>query len=111
MAWEPVGQISGSGGSTTHIILNGSTTLNESHLNAMLEKTNTGNVTWTIPSQLGTAPDAILIVNAASSGNLTLSRASGVSLWTYGTNANLVIPPRRSALLIAATAASTWIRS
>ena len=102
----------GDGGSdTSHIILNGNLTLSDTHLNAMLEKTITGNVTWTLPAQLGTAPDAILIVNAASPGNLTLSRGSGVSLWTYGTNANLVVPARRSVLLIAATAASTWIRA
>ena len=101
----------GDGGETTHIILNGNNTLGEIHLNAMLEKTLNGAVTWAIPPQLGVAPDAILIVNGSASGSLTLSRGSGVSLWTYGTNANLVIPVRRSALLIAATAANTWIRA
>lgn len=101
----------GGGSGTTVIIVSSNLTLNNSHLNALLEKTSTAALTMTIPPNYGNPGDAIMFVNSGTSGNLTLARGTGVSLWTYGTNANLVIPQRRAALIVRATAANTWIRA
>lgn len=101
----------GGGGATTVIIVTSSITLDNSHLNALIEKTGNSSLTMTIPPSYGSAGDAIMFVNSAASGNLTLARGSGVALWTYGTNSNLTIPVRRAALLVRATANNTWIRA
>lgn len=103
----------GGGGSpvTAVIVISASATLDGSHLNAMLEKTGTTTLTMTLPASYGDPGEAILFVNNASSGNLVISRASGVSLWSYGTNANLPIPARRTVLLVKSTTANNWYRA
>lgn len=101
----------GSAPATTVIVVTTNLTLSGNHLNCMLEKTGTGALTMTLPPNYGNPGDAIMFMNSGTSGNLTISRGSGVALWTYGSNANLVIPQRRSALLVRATAANTWIRA
>lgn len=64
-------------------------------LNRVIKKTATGNYTYTIFNTLGANGDTITIVNAAGTGNITVT-GSGVNLYINGTlTSSYVIGPRR----------------
>lgn len=106
--WAMVsGSVSGDSGGSGVQTINSTTTLDSSHLNQQIEKTSSSSVTLTLPPSIGSAGDAILFVNN-STGNLVISRGSGVSLYRYGTNANVTIPAHRSMLIVRTTTTDVW---
>lgn len=108
VGWGAAG--GGSAGVPTVVNVNTSVTLSSTHVNTMCEKTNTGTTTLTMPATLGSVGDAILFVNN-STGTLNINRASGVTIMTYGSNANVSIPANRAALLVRTSTASKWVRA
>ena len=102
---------SGGGSGGTVVPVTASSTLSSTHINAMVENSNNASITLTLPASLGVAGDSIFIVNSGTSGDITIARAASVALWTYGTNADLVIPPNRAALIVLSSVANKWIRA
>lgn len=100
----------GGGGAPTVVLVNTAGTLGATHLNSMCEKTSADNTSLTLPPTYGTPGDAILFVNN-STGNLTITRGSGVTLMSYGSNTNLTIPANRAALLVRTSTANKWVRA
>lgn len=94
---------------TKHRVANGSGNLNAGlDLNGIIEKTDTSAVTYTIPSGLGAAGDIITIINSGSSGNITVARASGVSLYRNGTNANITVQPGNMVSIVRTATNNRW---
>lgn len=91
--------------------VNAVATLDETHVNAMCEKSAEGNITLTVPPDLGEPGDAIFFVNNAASGSLVIGRGAGVTILTYGSNANITIPANRAALIVRTTTDNKWIRA
>jgi len=98
----------GGGGSITPIPVTGNITLDATFLDQIAEKTVTGNLTVTLPPSLGTAGRIITLSNAAASGNWTISRGSGVALYRYQQNANIIIPARRMVSIYLSGTTDTW---
>lgn len=71
--------------------VNSTTTLNSDTLNGVVEKTNTGSYTYTIPSGLGSQGDAITIVASGSTGSVVINRGAGVQLFRNGVDANITL--------------------
>ena len=97
----------GSSGGSTPVTANSNATLDGTHVNQHVEKTSASVVTLTLPPGLGSAGDAILFVNN-SAANLVISRGSGVSLYRFGTNANVTLSARRSMLIVKTTTTDVW---
>lgn len=100
----------GAGGPFTVVNLTGTRTLTAGDLNAMVEKSVTGSFSVTVPAGLGEPGDAILFVNNSTSGNVTIARGSGVTIYSYGSNANIVFGSRRSVLIVRTTSNNVWVR-
>ena len=90
-------------------VANTTTTLGGIHLNGMVEKTDTAARTYTLPSGLGEPGDAITLLNSAGTGNITLSRGSGVALYVGGVNADVTIPPYSMITIVRSSTANRWI--
>lgn len=93
---------------TKHVVVTGSGNFTAAQLNGIVEKTNTSALTWTIPTGLGTAGDMITVSNQGSSGNITISRASGVSLYRNGSNANITVAPGSSVTIFRTSTSNRW---
>lgn len=91
------------------ITRNAATTLAASHLNGVVEKSNTTAYIYTIPTGLGSQGDAITFVNSGTGGNLTISRATGVTLFRNGTNANIVVGPGSMVTIYRSATTNRWI--
>lgn len=92
-----------------HRTANGSGNLNaDLDLNGIIEKTNTAAVTYTIPSGFGSPGDIVTVINSGSSGAITIARASGVSLYRNGTNANIVVQPGQMISIVRTATNNRW---
>lgn len=91
------------------ITRNAGTTLAASHLNGVVEKSNNTAYIYTIPTGLGSQGDAITFVNSGTGGNLTISRATNVSLYRNGTNANIVVSPGSMITIYRSATNNRWI--
>lgn len=88
---------------------NGTITLASSDVNRIVEKSNNSSYTYTIPSGHGSHGDIITFVNSGTSGNLTINRASGVSLYRNGTNANITVGPGSTVTIYRSATSNRWI--
>lgn len=88
---------------------NAATTLNTSHLNGAVEKSNNSSYSYTIASGLGTQGDAITIVNSGTAGNITITRAAGVALYRNGVDANITVGPGSIVTIYRSATANRWI--
>lgn len=89
-------------------IANAATTLSATHLNAVIEKSDTAAYTYTLPSGLGSNGDAITIVNSGSSGTLTITR-SGTGLFKDGVDGDIVLEPSSMVTIYRAATTDKWI--
>lgn len=107
--WTLVGArtVASGDSSNTPVTVNTNTTLGGSHVNQVVEKTSGSSVTWTFPPSFGASGDAVLCVNN-SDANLVIARGSGVSIYRYGSNGDVTIPPRRSVLFVKTTTTDVW---
>lgn len=88
---------------------NGTITLSSNDVNRIVEKSNNSSYTYTIPSGHGSHGDIITFVNSGTSGNLTINRASGVSLYRNGTNANITVGPGSTVTIYRSATSNRWI--
>lgn len=88
---------------------NGTITLASSDVNRIVEKSNNSSYTYTIPSGHGSHGDIITFVNSGTSGNLTINRATGVTLYRNGTNANITVGPGSTVTIYRSATANRWI--
>jgi len=88
---------------------NGTITLNSNDVNRIVEKSNNSSYTYTIPSGHGSHGDIITFVNSGTSGNLTINRASGVSLYRNGTNANISVGPGSTVTVYRSATSNRWV--
>lgn len=82
--------------------------IHEGYLNYINEKTNTSNLTLTIPPSFGTFGDITTFSNQGSSGTITIARGSGVSLYKDGVNANIVVQPGHSVTIYRTGTSNRW---
>ena len=88
---------------------NAATTLSATHLNGVVEKSNTTAYTYTIAPSLGAQGDAITIVNSGTAGNITLARGTGVALYRNGVDGNLTVAPGTMVTIYRSATANRWI--
>lgn len=88
---------------------NADTTLSAGNLNGVIEKSNTTAYTYTLAASLGTQGDAITVLNSGTTGSVTISRASGVSLFQSGTNKNVDVAPGSMVTIIRTATANKWV--
>lgn len=74
-------------------------------------KTSTSGITFTLNNSVFSAGDIFMVSNFATSGNLTISRGSGVTLYYAGStsNANRTIFPRGIAIIYMESASVGYI--
>lgn len=88
---------------------NTSRNLATADLNGVIEKTNTGSYTYTIPNSLGTHGDTLTIINSGTSGTITVARGTSVALYRNGTNANTTVGPGSTLTIYRSSTANRWI--
>lgn len=88
---------------------NATTTLGSTHLNKVVEKSNTTAYTYTIAPGLGVQGDVITIINSGTAGDVTVARGSGVALYRNGTDANLTVSPGSMVTLYRTATSDRWI--
>lgn len=90
-------------------IANAATTLSATHLNGVIEKSDTSAYTYTIAPSLGAHGDSITIVNSGTAGNITLARGAGVALYQNGVDADITIGPGSMLKIYRSATADRWI--
>lgn len=90
------------------VVLNNTQNLDSSHLNKVVEKSNTSNYTYTIPSGLGAHGDCITILNGNNSGTITIARGGGVSLYRNGLDANITVNPGNMVTIMRTSSSDRW---
>jgi len=93
---------------TLHTVRNSSGNLSSSHLNSVVEKSNNSSYTYTLTSSLGSAGDIITFINAGTGGNMTISTASGTSLWQNGSSGNITVSPGSMLSIVKTNASGRW---
>lgn len=90
------------------VVLNNTQNLDSSHLNKVVEKSNTSNYTYTIPSGLGAHGDCITILNGNNTGTITIARGGGVSLYRNGLDANITVNPGNMVTIMRTSNTDRW---
>lgn len=90
-------------------VANAATTLSATHLNGVIEKSDTSAYTYTIAPSLGAHGDSITIVNSGTAGNITLARGAGVALYQNGVDADITIGPGSMLKIYRSATADRWI--
>lgn len=106
------GAVSDAGGNVRKMVVNvanASGPFMSSQLNEVVEKTDGGAYSWTIPSGLGSHGDAITVVNSQGAGNITVVRGSGVELYRNGVNADIVVVPGSMVTIYRSGISNRWI--
>lgn len=107
--WIDLGATGGGSSSMEAITVTGNITLDATALNACVEKNVSGSYTATLPAGLGSRMDAITFLNSSTSGNLTIGRDTGVTLYRSTSNANIAITPGTMVTIILSATVDKWI--
>lgn len=89
-------------------VASGSGNFSVTDLNSCVEKTVTTALAWTIMPSWGVHGDMVTISNQGTSGNITVTRGSGVSLYRNGVNADVIVAPGSVLTIMKASAANRW---
>lgn len=89
-------------------IANATTTLSTTHINGVIEKSNTTAYTYTLPTSLGSNGDVITIINSGTAGDITVTR-SGTALYKNGLDADVVVTPGSIVNIYRSATADRWI--
>lgn len=89
-------------------IANATTTLTTTHINGVVEKSNTTAYTYTLPAGLGTNGDAITIINSGTAGDITVTR-NGTALYKSGLNADVIVTPGSIVNIYRSATTDRWI--
>lgn len=95
--------------STNAVTANATTTLGTTHLNVVVEKTNTTAYTYTLAAGLGVRGDCITVVNSGTTGDITISRDTGVALYQGGVDGNVTVGPCSMVTLYRSNTSNRWI--
>lgn len=91
------------------VTANAATTLDATHINKVVEKTNGTAYTYTISASLGAQGDVITIINSGTTGDITVARGTGVALYRGTTDQNITVAPGTMATLYRTGTANRWM--
>ena len=101
-AWAQVGQ-------PEVVTVTANTTLSATHLNKVVEVTVAGPITITIPSGLGARGGMITVVHSHNTGNVSITRGSGVAIYRYSSDGNQTITRTGMMTFYRTSATNTWL--
>jgi hypothetical protein len=91
------------------VTANATTTLDSTHINKVVEKTNTTAYTYTISPSLGVQGDVITIINSGTAGDITVARGTGVALYRATTDGSITVAPGTMATLYRTGTSNRWM--
>lgn len=91
------------------VTANATTTLDTTHLNKVVEKTNNTAYNYTISPSLGVQGDVITVINSGTAGDITIVRGTGVALYRNGTDANITVGPGSMTTIYRSGTANRWV--
>lgn len=97
-----------------HRLSNANTTISDSDMNGIIEKSNNTAYTYSMPSGMGTVGDILTLVNSgtAQAGTITVNGASGVVFRTGTTSvSSFTIGPSEIANLYRSNTNNRWIKA
>lgn len=106
------GTVSDAGGNVRRVppvTANANTTLAAAHLNAMVEKSNTGTYYYYLNSGVGAQGDAITFLNSGTSGSMYVSVGSGVSLIRNGASYGGEVKPGSMMTILRTATTNKWV--
>lgn len=91
------------------VVANASTTLAAAHLNAVVEKSNTGTYYYYLNAGVGAQGDAITFLNSGTSGSMYVSAGSGVSLIRNGATYSGEVKPGSMMTILRTATTNKWV--
>lgn len=88
---------------------NASITLGTTHLNTVVEKSDTLAYTYTLPVTFAAFGDVITVLNSGTAGNVTIARQGGVDLYKGATNGDITVTPGTSVNLYRSANDNRWL--
>lgn len=109
---EVTGTVSDGAGNVRRVApvtANANTTLAAAHLNAVVEKSNTGTYYYYLNSGVGAQGDAITFLNSGTAGSMYLSVGSGVSLIRNGATYGGEVKPGTMMTILRSATTNKWV--
>lgn len=91
------------------VVANANTTLSAAHLNAVVEKSNTGTYYYYLNAGVGAQGDAITFLNSGTSGSMYVSAGSGVSLIRNGATYGGEVKPGSMMTILRTATTNKWV--
>lgn len=91
------------------VTANANTTLAATHLNAIVEKSNTGTYYYYLNAGVGAQGDAITFLNSGTSGSMYVSAGSGVSLIRNGATYSGEVKPGSMMTILRTATTNKWV--